>query len=337
MPARPEPDAARTEAHTLVVALGGNAIARASDPPTFERRYQRAREALAEIPTLVDQGHRVVITHGNGPVVGALMLRGEIARETVSPDRLFIADADSEGEIGLILQQALYNMFAEVGREVSVATLITQVVVSESDPAFRSPDKPIGGWYEESEAHVLERVRGWTMRPMASGPPATPTHRYRRVVASPAPQRVVELAAIRTLLDSGHVVIAAGGGGVPVTTRSDGGLAAIDAVIDKDRASALLGISLNAGAFAIIMESDALYRDWGTSHQKALRRVTVSDAEAMLSGDELEAGSILPKLEAATRFTRHTRNTAVLCGSGDLMSALAGRSGTSVVWDTNQM
>ncbi len=308
---------------TLVIALGGNAIARKGDDGTVAAQYERTAEALRPLTRLACRGERIVLTHGNGPVVGNIVLRGELARATVPPTPLFIADADSEGGIGLMLQQVLGNQLREAGSPCVPATVITQVVVDADDPAFLAPTKPIGPYYTQAEAAEVSAAYGWSVTEEAGGG-------WRRVVASPRPIRVVETPAIVALLDAGVVPIAAGGGGVPVVSAPDGSFMGIDAVIDKDWASAILARELDADALVILMEADAIYEDWGTPAAHRIEHLSAAAGTALAAA--LPKGSAAPKLAAASWFAS-TGGTAVICRAEDLDDALTGHAGTTVTRD----
>lgn len=306
---------------TIVIALGGNAIARAGDDGTIESQYRRAEEAMASVAGLLCGGARVVLTHGNGPVVGNIVLRGELASGQVPPMPLFIAGADSEGGIGLMLQQALGNELRSRGSDRVAASIVTQVVVDPNDPAFKRPTKPIGSFYSADEAQRLSAAHDWAMAEQPGG-------RWRRVVASPLPHRIVEIAAVKAALDAGVVPIAAGGGGVPVVESEAGLLSGIDAVIDKDWTSARLAEQLGAGTLVILMEAEGVYADFGTSAQRLLS--TLTSAEAAALAEKLAEGSIGPKVAAAADFVCRTGGRALLCRTEQLNEALAGEAGTSI-------
>ena len=306
---------------TIVIALGGNAMARAEDAPGIESQFRRADEAMSHVAALVAEGARIVVTHGNGPVVGDILMRSEAACEIVAPMPLYIADADSEGGIGFMLQQVLGNQLRRRGVVVPIATIITQVVVSPDDPAFEHPTKPIGPRFSLEEAQRLSAERGWHIAEEAG-------RGWRRVVASPRPQRVIETPAVRALVKAGVVAIAAGGGGVPVIEAADGTLTGVDAVIDKDWASAVLAAEISAEAFVILMEADAVYDGWRTPSQRRLERVTPGEARELLATGALPVGSIAPKVAAAAWFAEKTGNDALICRDEDLAAALSGRAGT---------
>jgi carbamate kinase len=311
-------------ARRLVVALGGNAILRRGDNGGIGTQFERADEAMARIARLAASGDELVLTHGNGPVVGNIVLRGEAARATVPPMPLYIADADSQGGIGLMLEMTLRNELADAGVQREVATLVTQVVVSAGDPAFGGPSKPIGPYYEAADLAPLRALEpDWVFTEVAG-------RGWRRVVPSPAPTRIVEVATVRMLVDAGAIVIAAGGGGVPVVEDAQGRLYGVDAVIDKDWASALLAEQIGADALVVLMEVDGLYEGWGTPDQRRVERLTTAEADAMLSSGALEAGSIAPKVAAGASYARATGRAAILCRTEDLESALEGRAGTRI-------
>jgi len=309
---------------TLVIALGGNAILRRGDDGTITTQFERANTSMHHIASLAADGHRLVLTHGNGPVVGNIVLRNECARDLIPPMPLYIAGADSEGGIGLMLQMSLHNQLVYAAVSRPVVTVITQCVVDADDPAFQTPTKPIGPYFDLDGAERLTREEGWTFAEEGD-------RGWRRVVASPKPIRVIEARSIRHLAEEGSIVIAAGGGGVPVLENDDGTLEGIDAVIDKDRASALLACEIDADILVIQMEEDRVCVAYGTPQQRALEQLTVAEAEALIESGELSAGSIRPKVEACARFVRTCGREAVICAVDALEDALAGRAGTRIV------
>lgn len=309
-------------AGTLVVALGGNAIARFGDDGTVEAQYRRAKEAMRAIADLAcsEPGHRLVITHGNGPVVGNIVLRGEIAEGTVPPTPLYIAGADSEGGIGLMLQQVLGNELRHRGSGLIPATVVTQVIVDAADPAFTRPTKPIGPFYSAERARDLAAQLNWKLT-------EEPGRGWRRAVPSPRPVRVVEVPAVKALLESGIIPIAAGGGGVPVIEASDGSLAGVDAVVDKDWTAAVLAKALDARALIILMEVDALYERFGAPDAARIPRLTARTATELIP--RLPAGTVGPKVAAAAWFAEQGGST-ILCRVEDLEKALVGAAGTLI-------
>jgi len=298
---------------TTVVALGGNALMRPGERGTAAEQRANLREACAALRPLLDG--EVVVTHGNGPQVGNALLRQERAAEEAPPLPLYLAVAQTQAEIGALIESELEPV---AGRPV--ACLLTHVLVAEDDPAFEEPTKPVGPFYDEEQARSLERDRGWQVVHDAG-------RGWRRVVPSPTPLEVVELGAIRSLLASGSIVVACGGGGIPATRRGEH-LAGIDAVIDKDRASSLLGRELGADRLVILTEVPAVYSGFGTDDQQELRELTADDAAAI--APELATGSMRPKLEACVEFVRPTGHEALITSPAALGDALAGRSGTRI-------
>jgi carbamate kinase len=298
---------------TLVIALGGNALIRAGQRGTAAEQLAALRETCAAIRPLVVEGE-VVLTHGNGPQVGNELLRQERAADEVPPLPLYLAVAQTQAEIGALIEAEL----APVARR-PVACLLTHVHVDAGDPAFGEPTKPIGPFYGEEEAHALERERGWQLVQDAG-------RGFRRVVPSPAPLEIVEIESVRALIRSGAVAIACGGGGIPVVSLN-GKLKGVDAVIDKDRASALLAQRLGAERLLILTEVPAVYRGFGTPQQEELRELSLSEAEALLP--ELAEGSMRPKMEAAVQLARSGGET-LITSTDSLPLALGGRAGTRV-------
>ena len=307
---------------TVVVALGGNAIARSGDAPGVASQYARASEALAGVVPLVARGLRVALTHGNGPVVGDIVLRGELAAGSVVPTPLYIADADSEGGIGLMLQQVLGNLLRMRGMSTPVATVVTQVVVDAADPAFAHPVKGIGPRLSEADAQRRAAETGLHYGPDGPG--------WRRLVASPHPLRIVETPAVRALLDSQVVTIAAGGGGVPVVADAAGTLTGVDAVVDKDWASALLAADLGAAALVVAMEAPGVMEGFGTPSARVIPSLTAEEVSVLLASGSLPEGGIAPKLAACAWFAERTGRLALICASDALSAAFEGEGGTLV-------
>jgi carbamate kinase len=298
---------------TTVVALGGNALIRPGDRGTAAEQAARLREAATSLKPLFGEP-RLVITHGNGPQVGNELLRQERAADEVPPLPLYLAVAQTQAEIGALIEAELGPV---AGRPI--ACLLTHVVVDEGDPAFERPTKPIGPFYSSDQARTLERDRGWTLvEERGRG--------WRRAVPSPAPLEVVELAQIRSLLDSGALPVACGGGGIPVVRR-DGRLQGVEAVIDKDRASALLAAALGADRLVILTDVGAVRRGFGTPREEEVRQLSVDEAGALLA--ELAEGSMRPKVEAAIAVAR-AGGEAIITALDRVQDALAGRAGTRI-------
>jgi carbamate kinase len=297
-----------------VIALGGNALMRPGERGTAAEQRANLREACAALRPLLGE-EQLVVTHGNGPQVGNELLRQERAAAEAPPLPLYLAVAQTQAEIGALLESELAPV---AGRPV--VCLLTHVLVAEDDPAFEEPTKPVGPFYDEARARELEAERGWKVVHDAG-------RGWRRVVPSPAPLEVVELDAIRSLLASGTIVVACGGGGIPATRRGEH-LAGIDAVIDKDRASSLLARGLDAERLVILTEVPAVYSGFGTDRQEELRELSADDAAALVP--ELAAGSMRPKVEASVEFVRATGREALITSPAALGDALEGLSGTRI-------
>lgn len=307
-----------------MVALGGNALIRQGEKGEVEEQLRHIRESVLHLPLLLAKGYALIITHGNGPVVGQLLLQNEAARESVPSMPLDVCDADSEGSIGYLTQQTLVNVLRGRNGERPVVSLITQVVVDPADPAFVRPTKPVGPFYSAAEAEQLRRAKGWTVVADAG-------RGYRRVVPSPRPLQVVEEEAIRILLDHGVVVIAAGGGGVPVMRTEAGELQGVEAVIDKDRVSALLAGRLGARLLVILTAVDFVYRRFGRPDQEPLLRLDVATARRLLAEGEFAPGSMGPKIEAAIDFLSAGGREVLITLPENLADALDGKTGTRIV------
>jgi carbamate kinase len=296
----------------LVVALGGNALLRRGEPLSAEIQRRHAAQAMALVAELAAD-HDVVLTHGNGPQVGLLALQA-LAYADVPPYPLDVLGAESEGMIGYVLEQELQNRLPDR----AAVTVLTQVVVDRDDPAFQRPTKPIGPVYTEEQARRLARELGWTV--------AADGGHFRRVVASPQPLRIVEISAIRMLVDSGAIVVCTGGGGIPVTMNGAGTLRGVEAVIDKDLAAELLARSLAADVLLMLTDVPAVMRDWGTPRAEPIDRATPAELQAISFAD----GSMGPKVEAACRFVEATGGIAAIGALEDAMRIVAGEAGTTV-------
>ncbi len=302
----------------VVVALGGNALLRRGQPLTAENQRENARAACRALAPLARE-HELVISHGNGPQVGLLALQGA-AYSAVETYPLDVLGAQTEGMIGYILQQELGN---ELPFETRLATLLTQIEVDPDDPAFGNPTKPIGPVYDETQASQLAQEKGWVFKPDGDG--------VRRVVPSPLPKRIFGLQTIQWLLEHGCIVVCAGGGGIPVMYTDEEvpagrRLVGVEAVIDKDLASALLAVDVGADALVIVTDVDAVYSGWGTPEQTAIRRATPAE----LSAAEFADGSMGPKVRAACAFVERTGKIAAIGSIHDTEKLVAGQAGTTV-------
>lgn len=310
---------------TVVIALGGNAILQPGQRGTAAEQVQNVRAACRPIARVIARGHRVVLTHGNGPQVGNILIQNEAARHQVPAMPLDVCGAESQGMIGYLLQRELGAALAAEGAPRPVVTVVTQVVVDPGDPAFRSPVKPVGPFYDEGRARELMAARGWAMREDAG-------RGWRRVVPSPVPRRIVELEAIRGLTERGIVVVAAGGGGIPVA-ETPAGLVGVEAVIDKDLAAARLAADLRADLLVILTDVPHVYVHYGSPRQRPLGRVGVSELQAYLDAGHFAAGSMRAKVEGALAFVRAGGKRAVIAGLDQALGAVEGTSGTHVVPD----
>jgi carbamate kinase len=302
---------------TIVVALGGNALARRGEPITARVQRQNVETAVRALAPLFDAGHRVVLTHGNGPQVGVLLLETE-ADTDAGPYPLDILGAESEGMIGYLLEQELRRR----APQRPVATLLTQTVVSADDPALARPSKPVGPMYDEATAMRLRDERGFVLAPDTGG--------WRRVVPSPRPVRLMQAESIRLLADAGVTVVASGGGGVPVTVDPAGRPSGVEGVVDKDLAAVVLARTVDADVLLLLTDVDRVYAGFGSRDQRGFDRLTVADATALLDASELGAGSMRPKVEACVEFASRG-GVAVIAALEDAALAVAGHAGTRVV------
>jgi carbamate kinase len=305
----------------VVVALGGNALLQKGDPDTAEAMERAARAAAEVIADIAAQGWEVVVAHGNGPQVGRILLQQEAAAGYVAPMPLDVCGAESQGQIGYMLQTNIGDVFYERGTDRPVATVLTLARVPKDDPAFGDPTKPVGPYYREDEAKRLIAERGYRMRP------APRDAGWRRVVPSPHPYSIVEAPVIRRLVADGVIVIAAGGGGVPVV--EDGPrLVGVEGVVDKDLASAILAKDVAADVLLILTDVEGVLDGFGTASPSVIRELDAEDARRMLKGGELGSGSMGPKVEAAVRFVDGGGSAAVIASLAGGPKAIAGEAGT---------
>jgi carbamate kinase len=306
---------------TVVLALGGNALTRAGQAGTYEEQLANALGMARACCGLLGEGHGVVIVHGNGPQVGALALQQEEGAALVPPQPLFALDAMTQGQLGSLLGVALRNACA--GRAARVVSLVTHVLVDPADPAFASPTKPIGPFFPRRRAQALAARRGWTVREDAG-------RGYRRLVASPEPQAILEADAIRGLVDAGFVVVAAGGGGIPVR-RDQGRLAGVEAVVDKDLAAQALASATDADALVLVTDVAHVALDFGTARERTVETMTADEADRHLRDGQFPPGSMGPKITAAVRFLRAGGKLAVVTSAPHVRAALRGGHATRIV------
>ena len=307
---------------TAVLALGGNALARAGEPATIANQFRHARESIGPIVELARDGWQIAIVHGNGPQVGDELVRNQLARDAVEPLPLGVLVAGTAGWIGYMLQQSLQNALRRAGIDREVATVVTQTLVKPDDPALATPSKPIG--------HALSDERAAALRAQGAAVGRDGAGRWRRLASSPAPLGIVEAPLVLRLVRAGVIVVAAGGGGPPVYADPALGLEGVDAVVDKDLVASILARQLDAEVLMILTDVDAVYRDWGTPSAAPVRRMALADADAMLAGGGVAAGSMKPKLEAAAGFVRGGGRRAVIARLSDGPAALRGETGTTI-------
>jgi len=308
---------------TAVIAIGGNSLIPDKDKREVSHQWDAVRETCQHIATMVKQGWRVVITHGNGPQVGFILRRAELAAHEVHTVPLDIIGADTQGSIGYMVQQALRNSLRAMGIAQNVVSVVTQTLVNKYDPAFDKPDKPIGGFLTREEARKFEG-EGWNVIEDAG-------RGWRRVIASPQPLEIIELDAIKLALQNDYVVIAVGGGGIPVVYNERGELRGVYAVIDKDRASSLLASGIGADLLLISTGVDKVAINYNKPNQQMLDRVTLKEAREYMAQGHFGVGSMLPKVEAIIRFLEHGGPSALITNPQNIERALIGETGTRFV------
>lgn len=309
---------------TAVIAIGGNSLITDKKHPEVDHQWDAVRETCQHIADMIEEGWNVVITHGNGPQVGFILRRNELAANEVHTTPLDMIGADTQGSIGYMLQQALTNVLRVRGINRSVVTMITQVIVDGDDPAFHNPNKPIGGFVDEAKANAYEQ-EGWQIAEDPAG------RGWRRVVASPEPVEIVEQGAIRTMVREGYIMVAVGGGGIPVRRNSEGELRGVPAVIDKDRASSLLAQKLLADLFVISTDVEQVALNFNTPQQQNLSRITLAEARQYLEEGHFAEGSMKPKIQAVIRFLENGGPRALITNPTSIKQALQEETGTWIL------
>jgi len=306
-----------------VVAFGGNALLRPEDRGTQEEQIARAKQAARWLAEIVRHGYKLIVVHGNGPQVGNILVQAEEASTKIPPQTLDVCVAQTEGSMGFMLQQAIRNRLESIGVPGEVTTVLTEVEVDPNDPAFKRPTKPIGPFFTRYRAEALERDLGWTMREDSG-------RGWRHVVPSPRPLHILNIKTISRMVETASVIIAAGGGGIPVVRGRDGQWRGIEAVIDKDFASALLANDLKADLFIVLTGVAKVAVDFGKPTQRDLARMTVAEAEKHLADGQFPAGSMAPKIEASIQFVRGSGKQVLITDVEHLREAVDGREGTLV-------
>jgi carbamate kinase len=308
---------------TVVVALGGNAILQPGQVGTFEEQLVNVDGATRRISKMVADGYRVVMTHGNGPQVGNLLIQQDVASKLVAPMPMDVCGAMSQGQIGYMLEQTLQNHLRKRRLDVPVVTLLTQVAVDPKDPAFERPSKPVGPFYDEAKAKGMMLEQGFAMKEDAG-------RGWRRVVPSPEPIEIVEREAIVDLVHDGVMVVCSGGGGIPVVRAKNGTLSGVDAVIDKDLAAMRLAMDVGADILMVLTDVPKAYVDYRGPNQRALDVVPLPEMEQYAAEGHFKAGSMGPKVDAAMRFVR-SGGVAIIASLVEVSKALAGQAGTRIV------
>ena len=307
----------------VLVALGGNAISKHRERGTAEEQFENVQKTCEHLVKLIQDGYQIAITHGNGPQVGDILLKNELAKDVLPPMPLDVCGAQSQGMIGYMLQQSMGNELNRVGVDRPVVSVVTQTVVDPKDDAFTHPTKPIGPFYSASEAERLKKEKRWIMVEDSG-------RGYRRVVPSPYPKEIVERSTIRTLFESGAVVIAVGGGGIPVITGDDGRLAGTVAVIDKDLAGQIFATNVGAEVLLLLTDVSQVFLNYGKPDQTALSTMTIAEAKRHLRDGQFAPGSMAPKVEAAIRFLEAGGKKAIIASLDEAGKALAGAAGTAI-------
>ncbi|MBL7190535.1 carbamate kinase [bacterium] len=312
------------EPRTAVVALGGNAISDPDKEDTITNQFAHTRKSLIAVLELIKAGYRLVITHGNGPQVGNALRRVELAYPQVPMVPLGVLVADTEGSMGYMIEQSLQNALHLAGIKREVLTIISQVLVDKNDPSLLNPTKYVGPFFPEGKARELADMYNWIVKDAGK-------KGWRRVVGSPIPLRIINSSAIRNLVEAGFIVIAAGGGGIPVYLEPDGKLEGVDAVIDKDRASAILGLNIGAEELIILTNVDRVALNYGKPDQLEIDRMTAAEAKRYFAEGHFPPGSMGPKIEAAVKFIEGGGEKVIITHLNNVLEALKGKAGTWIV------
>jgi carbamate kinase len=306
-----------------VLAIGGNSLIKDKKSLSLQDQYEAVKETTRYIADLIEDGLHLVITHGNGPQVGFIYRRGELARHELPLIPLDICGADTQGAIGYMIEKALLNEFRRRGLDKKISTVVTQMLVDRDDRSFQSPAKPIGSFMSKKDALANKSEHGWEIVEDAG-------RGFRRVVPSPIPREIIELDAIKLLVQGGYIVVATGGGGIPVVRNEEGDLEGVEAVIDKDLGSSLLARNLGADTFIISTAIDAVYLNFGEKNQTPLRQATLPEIKVFLEEGHFKPGSMKPKIESIIEFLENGGRKAIITCPENLLKAFKGESGTTI-------
>ena len=306
----------------VVLALGGNAILQPKQEATFENQYQNVINAANRMVEISEAGHKIVVTHGNGPQVGNIIAQNEAAKEEIPAMPIFVNNAESQGMIGYMMESALKNRLIQGGDNTNVVTLLTMVEVDKDDPAFETPTKPVGVFFDEEEAKRLTEEKGYQMAEDAG-------RGFRRVVPSPEPKVIHGVDEIKSLIET-SIVVSSGGGGIPIYRDEKGQINGVEAVIDKDRSGLKLSEQTDADVFMMLTDVPNVYINFGKENEQKLEEITVAEAEQYVAEGQFPAGSMLPKIEAAIAFAKHEGKEGIICSLDEAVLALEGKAGTRI-------
>lgn len=308
---------------TLVIAIGGNAILKEGQRGTVEEQFDNVMACCAPIVTLYEKGYRIILVHGNGPQVGNILLQAEAAADTVPPQSIDLCGAQTQGQLGYMLQRAVHNTFNARGINGKITSVVTQVIVDQHDPAFQNPTKPIGPFYSAERARAIQAERPDLVLREDAG------RGWRRVVASPKPLRIIERDSVRSLLDQSHIVVSGGGGGIPVAVEGDHYIG-VEAVVDKDLVASIIARDLRADKLIILTGVDRVFVDFGKPTQRPIARLSVAQAREYMAQGQFPPGSMQPKIEAALDYLEAGGREAIITSIDTMDQALAGENGTVI-------
>ena len=313
---------------TAIIALGGNALSQKKQAGTIAEQFNNTRHSFEQIMEFLRRDYNICLTHGNGPQVGDELLRMDLTRETVPPLPLGVCVAGTQGTMGYMIQQTFQNALRAENIDKEVVTLVTQVIINPEDPSLKNPTKFVGKRYSKEEATALSKELGWDIKEQEPG-------EWRRVVPSPDPEFVMHGLSIRTLVESGTIVIAAGGGGIPVYNTDDQKLKGIDAVVDKDLSAAKLGRVIRAQEYYIITDIDQVYKDYNTPQQSPINQMTDTEAKQLQEEGHFQQGSMWPKIRSAIHFLKHHGEKAIITNIENIQDAIDGNAGTTIIKDNS--